>query len=120
MTKLVLPVTKVDDTDLGDVQAVTNAVGSVELPGGYYKIVPMGTNLLWKIGPTDVTVSTGSYLADGDQEIIFVPSDTSFPLNGEKLSFIRSANTTVDGQINITVINVREIPAQDARPYRLE
>jgi len=111
VTKLVVPVTKCDDADAGIVAAVTAAEGSTVLDGGWYKIAAMGTNLLWKIGAVAVDATTGSYLADGDQELIFVPADAT------PLRYIRSTNSTTDGEINIVVANLFDVPGVDPRNY---
>lgn len=111
MPTLVIPVSKVDDTDPGQVVAVTAVEATVALAGGYYKLAAMGTSLLWKLGANAVTALTGSYLADGDQETIKVPS------GGDTLRFIRSTNSTADGEVNVVVVNLFEVPGVDARPY---
>lgn len=114
MTKLVLPVAKVDDTDPGQVASVTTSEGTLAIAkGGHYKIAAMGTNLLWKLGDNAVTVTSGSYLKDGDQENIYVPD------GGGTLRFIRSTDSTADGEINLVVTNVREIPGVDPREYEV-
>lgn len=112
LNKLSLPVTKVDDTDPGTVAAVTAAEGTIAIAtGGLYKIAAMGTSLLWKIGAVGVTAATGSYLADGDQELILIPE------GGDTLRFIRSANATVNGEINLVVANLFKIPGVEPRNY---
>ena len=111
MATLIIPVAKADDTDVGIVAAVTAAQATQALVGGAYKIAAMGTNLLWKLGANAVDATKGSYLADGDQEVIFVPA------GGDTLRFIRSANTTVDGEINIVPVQLFDVPGRDARPY---
>lgn len=98
-----------DNTDVGAVTAVTAVVASVTLAGGLYKIAAMGTPLLWKLGSTNVTAATGSYLAAGDQEVIYVAADNT------KLSFIRSADATADGQINYVPVAILEFPNGDLR-----
>lgn len=114
MSKLVLPVAKVDDTDPGQVASVTAVEGTIAIAtGGHYKIAAMGTNLLWKLGTNAVTVTSGSYLKDGDQENIFVPD------GGETLRFIRSTDSTGDGEINLVVTNIREIAGVDPRKYEV-
>jgi len=112
MARVQLPVTKCDDVDVGVVVAVTAAVATYTfLDAGQYKIAAMGTSLLWKLGAIDVTVATGSYLADGDQEVILVRNPNT------DITFIRSANSTADGQANIVVANAVEFPGTDGRPY---
>lgn len=114
MSKLVIPVAKVDDDDVGQVSSVTASEGTINIAtGGHYKIAAMGTSLLWKLGSTAVTITSGSYLADGDQENIYVPD------GGETLRFIRSTNSTADGEINLVVTNIREIPGVDPREYEV-
>lgn len=98
-----------DNTDTGVATAVTAVVASVTLAGGLYKIAAMGTPLLWKLGSTNVTNATGSYLAAGDQEVIYVAADNT------KLSFIRSADATADGQINYVPVAIWEFPGGDLR-----
>ena len=113
MPKLVLPFTKVDNDDPGQTAAVTAVESTVSLAGGFFKIAAMGTDLLWKLGTAAVTVTSGSYLASGDQEIIEVPA------GGATLRFIRSTNSSADGEINVAVVQIMEIPGQDGRQYRL-
>ncbi len=111
MTKLVLPFAIVDETNLGVVDACGAVVGSQPaLEPGIYKIAAMGEPLLWKIGATDVTVSTGSYLAAGDQEVIKVPGIPG--TDTVKLSYIQSADGSgTDGEINIVLIHLFEVPS---------
>jgi hypothetical protein len=116
MTTLTLPITKVDDTDVGEVAAVTAVAALVALPGGLYKIAAMGQPLLWKIGAVDPTVATGSYLGADDQELIRIPSPID-PATDVDLRFILAANSTADGEINIAVVELYDVPGIDARPY---
>lgn len=115
MAKLTLPVAKVDDTDNGQDLAVTAAANTVVLAAGLYKIAAVGTSLKWKLGTgTTITADIGSYLADGDQELIRV-------LDGDAasrtLGAIRSNNSTADGELNIAVANLFEVPGVEPRNY---
>lgn len=111
MARVRLPITKCDDVDLGDVVAVTAAAATFAITAaGYYKIAAMGTPLLWKLGAVAVTATTGSYLAAGDQEVIWVPAP-------QDLNFIRSTDATADGEINIVVANFITTPGMDPREY---
>jgi acyl CoA:acetate/3-ketoacid CoA transferase beta subunit len=94
-TGLMLPITVANDADPGAVVDVTAVVDDVSLDLGYYKIAAMGQPLLWKIGDDDVTTTTGSYLAAGDQEVIRIPADTT------KLSYISATDASGAGQLNI-------------------
>lgn len=101
-----------NNTDTGSVTAVTAAAASVTVTSaGIYKIAAMGQPILWKLGSTNVTTSTGSYLAAGDQEIILV--DTA----NTKLSFIRSPDATADTKINLVPMQIFEVPGRDMRNY---
>lgn len=112
MSKLVIPVAKVDDDDVGQVSSVTGTEGTIAIAtGGHYKIAAMGQPLLWKLGSTAVTITSGSYLAAGDQENIYVPD------GGDTLRFILSSDSGGDGEINLVVTNIREIPGVDPRQY---
>jgi len=111
MTKLVIPVVKCDDADNGGVVPVTALETVVSLQGGFYKIASMGTSLLWKLGAVSVDVTTGSYLPDGSQETILVPA------GGADLRAIRSNNSTTDGELNIVVVNLFEVPGVEPRAY---
>lgn len=113
MTVLTLPFSRVDDDNVGSVTAVTAVETTVPLVGGIYKIAAMGTNIQWKKGDTPVTDITGSYLADGDQEVIKVAP------GGETLRVIRSTNSSADGFYNLVVIELFEVPGADPRPYML-
>jgi len=106
-TQLVLPFSLVDDTETGDVYAVTAAAASQTLDPGIYKIAAMGSPLLWKLGPTDVTTATGSYLAAGDQELIKVPGVPG--TDTVDISYILSSDASGDGEINIVLVNLYEI-----------
>lgn len=97
------------NTDAGQVQAVTSSVANVTLNRGVYKIAAMNVDLLWKLGSTDVTTSTGSFLGTSDQEVIRVES------NSTKFSFIRTAAATADGKINIVPVELFSLPEGDYR-----
>jgi hypothetical protein len=115
MTTLVLPITKADNDDPGQVVAVTAVEDTVLLAGGLYKIAAMGQPLLWKVGTDPVTAAVGSYLGADDQELIRIPpTTTTIPLR-----FILAANSTADGEINIAVANLYNMPGVDARPYSI-
>ena len=116
MTTLVLPVTKCDATDGGVVDAVTAVEDTIALAGGLYKIAAMGQPLLWRIGATAVTASVGSYLAAGDQEVIYIPPPVS-PATDIPLRFILAADATGDGEINVVVVNLLEVPGNEPRNY---
>lgn len=107
MTKLILPFTVANETETGDVYAVTAVVASQTLQPGIYKIAAMGTPLLWKLGATDVTVTTGSYLAAGDQELIKVPGVPG--TDTVKISYIASSDSSGDGEINIAYCHLYEV-----------
>lgn len=111
MPKLILPFTISSNSDAGTVTAVTSAVGSTTLAKGLYKIAAVNVDFLWKLGSTNVSVSTGAYLASGDQEVIRVDADST------KLSWIRATHASADGQINIVPVEIYEIPGQDYRNY---
>jgi hypothetical protein len=111
MAKLTIPIARSDITNPG-IDLTTNlSVGVVTLSAGLYKIAAMGTSLKWRLGLSAVTASIGSYLADGDQELVRVPEDDT-PLNT-----IRSPNATADGALNIVVANIFEIPGVDPANY---
>lgn len=112
MTQLINFFTISSNTDPGLVSAVTAAAGFVAaLPRGLYKIAAMDVDLLWKLGPADVTAATGSFLAAGDQEVIVVKEQTL------RLSWIRAAAATDDGEINIVPVEIFDVPGQDLRQY---
>ena len=108
MARLTLPVAKVDDDDVGSDLAVTVADASVALAIGMYKIAAVGTSLKWKLGAVAATPSTGSYLADGDQEVIRVREATD-------IHAIRSTNAAGDGSLNIVVANLYDVLTEDPR-----
>lgn len=115
MANLTVTVTKVDDTDVGQDLAVTVAAATVVLAAGFYKIAAVGTDLKWKLGTTTpVTTSNGSYLADGQYELIRVPEAAA---DERTLGAIRSANSTADGDLNIAVANIYAVPGVDPRNY---
>ena len=115
MAKLILPITKCDDTDNGLDVAVTVAAATQVLAAGMYKIASVGTSVKWKLGTTvPVTAGIGSYLADGDQEIIVVPDAVA---DERTVSVIRSTNSTADGSLNIVPANLYEAPGVDPRKY---
>lgn len=104
-----LPVPKCDEADPG-IQVTAGAVAaSTTLAKGYYLIASESVALKWKLGATDVTVATGSFLAGGDQVIIFVPTDAT------KLSFIRVAAETADGFMAINSAVFKELSTEDFR-----
>lgn len=111
MAKLTNYFTISSDTDTGTVSACTAAAASATLAAGVYKVAAMGTPMLWKLGPTNVTTSTGSYLASGDQEVIYVEVDNT------KLSWIRSPDATADGNINYVPVQLVDLPGRDYRKY---
>lgn len=97
--------------DAGSVSAVTAAAGSTTLAKGLYKIAAMDADLLWRLGATDVTNVTGSFLAAGDQEILVIEADDT------KLSWIRTASASDDGSINIVPVKAVQLPGGDLRNY---
>jgi hypothetical protein len=111
MAKQINSFTISSNADPGVVDTVTAVVASATLNAGVYKIAAMGTPIMWKLGSTDVTTTTGSYLAAGDQEVIFIEADST------KLSWIRSSDATADGYINYVPIQIVEIPGRDYRNY---
>lgn len=112
MPTLVLPVTLCDDNNAGADAAVSAVEGTVTLSAGYYKIGADGVSLKWRLGDTAVTASIGSLLADGDQEVIYVPADNT------DLRFITSqGSTNASGFINYVPINIQEIPGVDPAQY---
>lgn len=116
MTTLIVPVTKADDTDPGQDLAVTAAANTVVLAAGFYKIAAVGTSLKWKLGTTTaVTASNGSYLADGDQELVQIPESAT--ADDRTLAAIRSTNSVADGSLNIVPVLLFEVPGRDARNY---
>lgn len=115
-TKLTIPFSVADDTDVGAVVAASTAAEATSnLAPGIYKIAAMGQPLLWKIGAVAVTNVTGSYLAAGDQEIIKVPGIPGGA--AVALRFINSADASGDGSINIVKIRLYEIPAAYPENY---
>ena len=112
MSRLTIPITKVDDDDRGEDIATSPVEATLTLVTGAYKIAAQGTSIKWKLGAVAVTASTGSYLADGDQEIIRIPVGDA---NARTLRVIRSPNSVVDGEVNVTVANLYLIPTQDPR-----
>ena len=86
--------------DNGLVLTVDATDNDQALAAGVYKIAAMGTPLLWSVGTAVITNAEGSYLAAGDQELIVIPN------GGDTLHFIRSADATVDGQINIVQVQI--------------
>lgn len=105
---MTLPVTKVDDADPGLDVAATAAEATTALAAGMYKLAAIGAPVKWKLGAVAVTQATGSYLADGDQEVIRVRA-------ADTLRVIRAANATADGSVNVTVANLYEIDTEDPR-----
>jgi hypothetical protein len=97
------------NADPGVTDTVTAVVDSVVLNGGLYKIAAQGSPLNWKLGSTDVTATTGAYLAAGDQEVIYVSADNT------KLSWIRASDATADGYINYVPVLLMELPGGDLR-----
>lgn len=116
MTTLVVPVSKADDVDEGQYAAVSAAEGTVALAGGLYKIAAVGTSLTWKVGDVALVATKGSYLAPGDQELVRIEAPVD-PATTRTLRFIRAADATVDGQINIVPVELFDVPGVDARPY---
>lgn len=116
MATLVIPISKVDDTDAGQYAATTVAEDTIDLPGGLYKIAAVGQPLTWKIGTNAVTNATGSYLAAGDQELVRIPAPVS-PATDIPLRFIRAADAVADGQINVVPVELFQVPGVDSRPY---
>jgi hypothetical protein len=111
MPRYTVPISLVDDANPGVVIPTTAVVDDVTLDYGWYKIAAMGEPLLWKLGPTDVTVTTGSYLAAGDQELISVLAD------GTKFSFILSSEAAADGEINIVFAGNGVMPGSAPHNY---
>lgn len=116
MTTLVIPISKVDDTDEGEYIATTAAEDTKALAGGLYKIAAVGQPLTWKIGDNALVNTKGSYLAAGDQELIRVKNPVD-PATTRSLRFMRAADAVADGQINIVVVELYDVPGEDARPY---
>ena len=116
MSTLVLPISKVDDTDPGvDVAVTAVAEETTVLPAGMYKFAAVGTSLKWKLGTsTTITAAIGSYLANGDQEIIVVPDDVA---DERTVGVIRSTNSVADGSLNIVIANLFTAPGVDPREY---
>ena len=115
MAKLIIPVAKVDDTDPGQDLAVTAAANTVVLAKGFYKIAAVGTSLKWKTGTAvPVTADNGSYLADGDQETVEIKEGDAA---SRTIGAIRSNNATTDGELNIVVANLFEVPGVEPRNY---
>lgn len=113
MARIVLPVTKCDATaaNAGVIATVTSTANTTALDKGWYKIAALNGDLLWRIGATNVTQSTGSFLAEGDQELIEILADAT------NISYIYPAHEAADGQINIVPIVIREVPGEDGRNY---
>lgn len=113
MAKLTIPFTKCDAVaaNAGTIDTVSSVVGTRSLDKGLYKIAAINVDLLWRLGATNVTQSTGSFLAANDQEIIEVLTDAT------NISFIYAAHETANGQINIVPVVIREIPGEDLRNY---
>lgn len=111
MPRYTIPISLVDNTNPGTVVPTTAVVDDVTLAYGWYKIAAMGEPLLWKLGSTDVTVVTGSYLAAGDQELISVLADNT------KLSFILSSEAAGDGEINIVFAGNGVMPGSAPANY---
>lgn len=97
------------NADPGVTDTATAVVDSVTLNAGLYKIAAQGTPVNWKMGSTDVTAATGSYLAAGDQEVIYVIADNT------KLSWIRSSDATADGYFNYVPVMLVDLPGGDLR-----
>lgn len=111
MAKLISPYTISSNADPGVVAAVSATPASTTLPSGLYKIGAMSVDLLWKLGSVNVSNSTGSFLAAGDQEVILILTGST------KLSYVRTAGATADGQINIVPVQIYEVPGRDLRNY---
>ena len=107
LTKLTLPITKVDDTDPGTVEAVTGTEDSVALNPGTYKIAAMGQPLLWKKGSDPVTAAIGSYLGAEDQEVIVIEGTPG--TDTETLRWILADNASGDGEINIVKVRFFDV-----------
>jgi hypothetical protein len=116
MAQLVIPISKVDDVDLGQDAAVTAVEDTVALAGGLYKIAAVGTPLKWRIGDTALPATEGSYLAAGDQELVRVPAPVD-PATTRDLRFIRAPDALADGIINIVPVELYKVPGVDAREY---
>lgn len=118
MTHKIIPFTKCDDADLG-VDQVTTAVVStiVLLKGGMYKIAAYGpagfVGLKWRLGLIALTDAEGSFLANGDQEVIYV--DSNADADNVNLQLIRADGSTDDGTTNLVVANIINVPTQDPR-----
>lgn len=118
MTKKIIPFTKCDDADLGGDQ-VTGAVVAtiVLLKGGMYKIAAYGpagfVGIKWRLGLTALTDAEGSFLANGDQEVLYV--DTNADADNVNLQVIRVAGSTQDGTTNVVPSVIIDVPTQDPR-----
>ncbi len=128
------PFTKADDglQDEGFDVAVTAAAASelVRGPasaggGGMFKVSCYGpagfVGMKWRLGTTALVAGEGSFLANGDSEVVYannIPSSAAANIgdaNNQTIQFIRATGSTEDGYISVVPEIIVHVAQQDPR-----